>query len=241
MSNVNVPYTPPVSVLADVEAKMFQSVDVEIEFLDKVLGGIPTNENALEYYIETKFTSDAEKADFRARLKDGTLTKDEIKEKTDSSTCRFEYDKDGHLSVWNGNLKAMLREGFTTLDIPSMVKVAGGYKNAAKQQWQHGLVIDPLYVKFLVDGKPVTKPTGAMDKIKHLKDPITGMDRSALGRHDYMGAGTRMKFSIKWLRKSCITVDHAKELLCLAQNDGCGASRSQSHGRFVVVSFQHNK
>lgn len=235
-------YTPPVSVLADVELGMYQSVDVTIEFLDKILAGIPTSEKALEYFLDAKFKSDAEKQDFRERLKAGTLSKEEIKERADCSTCRFEPDKDGHLSIWNGNLKAMLREGFTTLDIPGQIKVAGtGFKGAAKQQWQHGLVIDPLYVPFLVDGKPVKTPAGAVDKVKHLVDQMTGAPRSAIGRHDYMDRGTQMKFSIRWLRKSCITVDHAKELLCMAQSDGLGASRSQSNGRFAVIAFKHNK
>lgn len=229
----------PTSVLGHLKASMYHSVDVEIFFKDKILSGIPANDKSLEYYLEQKFATDAEKKDFRERMKAGAITEEEKLERENTNTCVFERGRDGYCCVWHSNLKSMLREGFTCLDIPGMIKTEGkGFKGATKQIFQHGLFFEPLYLPFYVDGKRVKQSTGMVSKVKHIPDGIGGT-RSALGRHEYMGPGTTMAFTLKWLARSAITLDHVKDLFCFAENDGLGASRSMGNGFFIVTRFDY--
>lgn len=226
------------SVLQDVEQKVYAKVRVVIQYRDTVLSGIPKNADMLDFFVKKKQMSEAEIADFRARVEKGEMTEEEKATIKNTAWCQFEIDHDGDLVLWHGNVKAMLREIFTTIGL-TQKKYKKGSKEAeghagGKQVMQHAVHVDPLRIKLLIDGKPVQEPTGYVDRIKHIED-MNGK-RSALGRHDYL-KGATAEFFLKWPKNSCFDVDDMKKALAFAQDDGLGSSRSQGFGKFDVIAF----
>ncbi len=217
---------------------LFQSVDVRIRFRDKILGGIPKQGSPLDYYITQSQMSDADAADFRARIKAGELTDEEKDAIKETNWCCFESDSAGHLCIWHGNIKSMLKEAFVALNLTKKLTKKGNlWKDSVKTHGlQVGVHVEPLRPLFVnVDGKNRCDPDGAMDKVKHV-DGKFGEKVSALGRHDYFECAD-LAFSLRWLDDGPFDIDDITKAMTLCQDIGLGASRSQGHGKFDVVAF----
>lgn len=136
------------SVLEDVAKDLFYVVRLKLEFRDKMLAGIPRNESMLDYFMNAKHMSDAEKADFQKRVETGALSDEEREALKETAWCCFEPDLDGYLTIWHGNLKAMLREVFVTLGLtqkaPKKRSAAKETEGAAggRQTLQHAVHVD---------------------------------------------------------------------------------------------------
>lgn len=246
----------PVSVLSDFSEQLYARVKLTLQFREKMLAGLPSNEEMLDYFVKAKQMSDAEKEDFIARIQGGALSEDEKAEMKETSWTVFERDREGHLCVWHNNIKAMLRECMTTLGVfiekrPSLKKgeeAAGG-----KQTYQHGLVVEENRVKLLSDFeyqkqpdgklkkvslgayKPMTRPHGYIDRVKHISD--ASGKRSALGRHDFVDEA-RLVFVLKWVDTGVYSIDDLKRVWAACQEDGLGACRSSGYGRFDCIEWE---
>lgn len=234
-----------VSILESELASLMYSMRVKIQFRDLILAGIPRSGNMLEYFISLKHMSDADKADFEKRIQAGELTDDEKEQLKETSWCCFEKTSDGELCIWHGNVKAMLREIFTTIGLtqrrPKIGKKAdesGGKEDGTaggRQTLQHAVHVDPLRPLFKCDGKTLREAHGFLDRVKHIKDQSG--QRSALGRHDYI-KGAVVEFILKWPRKGVYSEEDLRTALALCQEDGLGACRSQGHGKFDVIECE---
>ena len=233
-----------VSVLSSVENKVYFRVRLRLKLRDRILAGIPANDDILDWFMEKRHMSEEAKAEFKARVEGGLLTEDEQEEIKETSKCVFERDRDGDLCVWHGNFKAMLREIFVTLGITQKAPKRRGKgkdgeedKSGAaggRQTMQHGIHVDPLRVKFMRDGKTIKVADGAIDKVKHITD--ASGKRSAIGRHEYVDQ-PEMVVEFKWPADGVIDEDDMKKALAVCQDDGVGACRSQGFGKFDVVEW----
>ncbi len=237
-----------ISVLEEQAKALYTKVKIRIRFRDRILAGIPKHGDMLDYYMKARHMSDREKDDFKARTEKGELSPEEKEQITSTSWCQFERNAEGHLCLWHGNVKAMLREIFVTLGLtqkkPSLKKAEKeedkGPSAGGRQTLQHAVHVDSGYpdslrIPFERDGKLISEPDGSVDKVKHIKDAAG--QRSALGRHDYLEK-VEMQIILKWPTKSVFTEDDFKKVLALCQDDGLGACRSQGNGKFDVISYE---
>lgn len=231
---------------AELGSRIFATATVKIRFKDKILAGVPKNEDVLEFWMSKKMMSDSEKESFRARVKAGEVTEAEEAEIAETNQLVFERTPEGVPCVWHAQVKAMLRECFTCLgytqkrhtkvsdkgDLAEKPSVYVGGKNTL----QHCVHVEPSWLAFERDCKPLAAPDGSVTRVKHIEGPMG--PRSAIGRHEYFGPGTEMTFVLKWPAKGTFSLDEIKLALALAQDDGLGASRSQGFGKFEVVGFE---
>lgn len=250
------------SVLQEYSDAMFTKINVTCEARGRILAGVPQHGPMLEYFIKLKQMSKAEEEAFTVRIQDGKLTDEEKTEMEESSCCIFEPEPENKfLSIWHGNIKAMLREccsvtGSFMSKRSSSAK--GNIKASGKQNYQHALFIEPMHIVFLsnfehnennekvyhgdsaknAEWLPMLRPHGFADRVKIIQD-AQGR-RTALGRHAYL-ENVRFKFSLKWRDTNVYSVDEVKELLALAQDDGIGACRSQGFGTFDVIDLDIGK
>lgn len=157
-----------VSALQKENDELFFKVRLVIQFRDLVLAGIPKAGNPLDYFMSARHMSDEEKADFKKRIQDGQLSEDEKNQIKEMNWCTFERDHAQNLCMWHGNLKAMMREIFTTFGLtqrrPNTKKPgAKGKKGTTdetpliaekdpsaggRQTFQHGVHVDPIRIPF---------------------------------------------------------------------------------------------
>ena len=226
------------SVLQSEVKDLYCCVQLRLRFRDRIYGGLPKHGDMLDYYTTAKHMSDAEKADFKKRVAAGELTDEEKAEIKETGWCQFEVDNQRRLCIWHGNIKALLREVFSTIGLTqkpwekSSVKDKKDGYAGGRQTLQHAVHVDPLRPIFLKNGKSITKPDGYVDKVKHISD--ASGTRSALGRHDYIEQ-PELDIVIKWPKKSCFKIEDMRKAWALAQDDGLGACRSQGQGKFDVV------
>lgn len=224
---------------------LFSVLTALIVFRDKVLAGIPKAGNPLDYYIASKHMSDEEKADFTERVNDGSLTDDEKTVIKNLSWCCFEKNDDGvgALCLWHGNMKAALREMFTTLGLTQKMwkKAKTGAEGHAggKQVFQHAVHVDPLRLPFFrpdTKGQDVfiTQPDGYLDRVKHIEDAAG--KRSVIGRHDFL-MQPRLQITLRWPQKGPFDRDDIIRALAACQDDGLGACRSQGFGKFNIIAL----
>lgn len=163
------------SILAPYNDQLFYKVRLRIKFRDRILGGIPKGGKPLDYFMDAKHMSDAEKEDFKKRISDGLISEDEKTAIKEMSWCQFERDRAGNLCLWHGNIKAMMREIFVTFGLtqrrPNMKKVGikkakgaeegeplvpeKGPSSGGRQTLQHGVHVDPVRIPFerVIDDK----------------------------------------------------------------------------------------
>lgn len=231
-------------VLDDYVAEAFITRKVTIVFKDKLLAGLPARGDALDFWIAQKHMSEEDAKVFKTRIAAGLLTDDEREEITNTSRCIFERDAQGKLVVWHGNVKAMLREVFTTIGLTQ--KAPGREKSnpsaGGKQVVQHMVHVSPLHIPVCRNGEQLSQPDGLFPKVKHIEDKAGR--RSALGEYEYVLHG-EMTFTVRWpagWKKerdgSIFTEDEIKRVFACAQLDGLGASRSQGHGTFEVTKWE---
>jgi len=137
------------SVLAEYQDAAYNRVRLTLEFKDKLLAGIPQSGDMLDYFIKMKQMSDAEKDDLILRIQKGAMTDEEKTDMKETSWTVFEKDRDGFCVLWANNVKALMREIFSTTGM-FMEKRASSTKGAerasGKQTYQHLMHVEGLHV-----------------------------------------------------------------------------------------------
>jgi len=251
---------PAKSLLGAVEAASTTHrnlYDVEIQFINKILGTQPKSDSVMEAWLKSKKTPDEIVEAQVARSRDG-LTTDELEGQVDDE---IETAKQG---AWTGffhnqhgpyigtyQVKAMLRELVSSLGIT----VA---QRGSKQTLQHlfsVVALDPAtgeplpgeaseqlnFYRLDDKGEPVivSAVDGFDENTAHVRTPAGS--RSVIKRHDYV-KGARLRFRVGVVAKlpharksAAITDDNLAVIFAHAGDDSLGAGRSQLYGRFEVV------
>ena len=210
---------------------MYNLFEIELQFREKVYGGLPKDEEALKAYVKAAFQSE-----------DTSPTADDLdlQEETDKRTVGFKKDDIG-VYVGTYQLKAMLGEAASLLEFT--VK-----KRGSKQTFKEGLNIKGmnddgdftgeqcyfLPLKKEIDGTEmhtgnVSTPMGNRSIIKTLEfveKPRLKFQISIL--ENRMGEGNTKKLTVTDF-KLCLA--HAREL-------GLGSHRKYQAGKFDIKSFK---
>jgi len=207
--------------------RLYDIYRVTIAVRDRVCGGMPKNKELIKTWVEST-TGYADEKSEKLTQENAELVVNEVAEK---SWIDFPEDKQG-LFIPARNVKAMLKQSASLLGVTKK-------KLGSKQ--------------ILAEGMEV-KAVNGHDRIYLGKKTIDGTDesaihvmtaqgpRTALRRMDYVTKPT-LTFEIWVLGTAALEKRHVGEaelveILTHAQENGCGASRSQGEGKFDVVEFE---
>jgi hypothetical protein len=237
---------PIVGVFDEMTDGLYIRYQVECQFLDKVMGGVPQKPDLIAGWIRSKMglgpDSDAELASIvrqtlldlgvetpeNATLEEIMAASEKVGAERHGNT--FKRDEQG-LYLESRQLKAGLKEAVAVLfSGDRWGKTRKGPKNALAE-W------------VFVEGQRIhlgrTEPDGTWTQ--HGVVPGPQGARSTLTQYDYVEKA-RIRFVIRSIidpseHKERITADQWKMILLYLQDSGFGALRSQSHGQFKVVGF----
>lgn len=200
-----------------------------LTFRDKVCGGTPKNPDLLRGWIAA--TTEHDDATTTAQVDEARAAL--LAPTEEKSWNGFRGDETG-LYLEARQIKALFRECATMLRVTVD-------KRGSKQIFQHGFEIkgsNSRYLDRLYLG--VKEPSGCDEGPIHVDTPQG--PRTAIKRVDFVAAPT-LSFEIWVLSTATAETRHIGEkdlvrMLTFAQENGCGADRSQGRGKFDVTGFE---
>lgn len=218
-------------------SRLYDRYRVSIAIRERLDGGVPKDPELIRAWVQSKtgHADDTTEAQIQAHQGDLEAATEEIAK---GSYCGFKSDALGKY-VETRQIKAMLRESSTLLGITKK-------KRGSKQIIQHGFEVrgyeggTKVYLKHPQDD--ILEPS-IYNEEKAIHVVTAQGPRSALKKTDYSGEGTRLTFEI-WILGTLpqetrhIGEDTLVQMLTHAQENGFGANRSQSSGKFDVVDFE---
>lgn len=211
---------------------------VGLQFPGRVFGGVPKNPDLVQGWLEARKPTEpalierkaaGEKITPIAQLAEQVIAQlpaTEDEKATESVWTTFKVDKDGNALLEERHIKALLREAVTTTGLARD-------RRGVKQVVQHGLFIKPQFT-------PIGKVGGFEERALHV---MTAQGpRSALRRMDYVERKEPFFFEV-WVvnssdKKETVTGEDLARLFKVGEEIGLGASRSQSDGKFELVSVE---
>jgi hypothetical protein len=236
----------------DSVAQLYAIYSVELQFRNKIMGGTPLNPKLIEGWLRTKAgikdSEEIRQAMLRTLMElgadvDQTMSFDQVMKASEQlagqkQTTGFKRDPLG-LYIEDRQVKAGLREWVNILYADTRVGATfKGAKNYVAERVFIDGVTNPDYPDrlHLIDPEtdlPFMEPTDVEMMIGHVTGPQG--PRSTLGYHEYVERAV-LRFNIK-VAQDCIPAEWWPQLLVLGQENGLGAARSQSYGRFDVLKF----
>jgi len=195
---------------------------VEIEFRDKILGGIPKAEKLIEPWLKSRGVPSKAAKELAEEIKQDVETVEDL---VASAWTGFKIDETGPY-IEERQVKALLKEAAFVLGLTKKARF--------KDSIAHGLFVKPERIHFFRDGNPVGKPDGSDESAIHVM--TRRGPRAALKRSDYVERGSCM-FEV-WVAGPTITGKDLETLFTLGQEIGLGASRSQGYGKFDLKRFE---
>lgn len=216
---------------------MYQKYAVELQFREKVYGGLPKHPDLLDEHGRRLAGADDE---FLAKLKeevaaDEELTEVQLKELAEKSWTGFKSDAKG-LYMSDYQIKAMLKMANDTLKLK-------GYTASKKQTMQHGLFVKPAKLHFIPSDTAVgrvTKPDGFDERAGTVRDVRTGQSRSIIRRADYVERATLL-FEVWVVDNKAWPEAELRSAFELGQEIGLGSMRSYETGKFDLLKFEKIK
>lgn len=197
----------------------------------RIDGGTPKDPEMIKAWVESRTGYDDEKAQAIIKEHEGDLD-GAVEELSEKMWCGFKTDAEHGPYIETRQVKAMLRECCVVLGITKK-------KRGSRQILQHGFEIKGHEggLRVYIDGDDPEIEEKAIH-VKTMQGP-----RSAIKKCDYIPAGALFEFEIWVLKTQPAESRHIgdkeiKLMLQLAQDDGLGANRSQSSGKFNVVGFE---
>ena len=219
---------------------------VSLQLLDRLVGGVPAvgisdDDTSPEAEKRREKARDIMSAWLNKNLAD-KMSEEQIAELADrtfdeafadaeaQATTTFKHDDRG-LYIEGRQIKAMFKEAGSRLGFGKAVK---GGRPSLKQDLHEALHVDEQIVYLKRDGQHITEPDGYEAR------PITVMTaqgpRNAIKKITFVERCT-VTFNLRFLTSSGLTEQIVIQILAFAQDLGLGADRSQSAGKFEVVSF----
>ena len=188
---------------------MLKEIEVEIELIEPMLGTVPKDPVIYKTFIESKKPEDI--------LDEESKTVEKIEQK---GWTGFHKDEQG-LFIFDYMIRGFLKNAGNVL------KDSLGVKNI-KSKIDNQLFVFPRKIYF---GK--SKPDGIIER------PLRAMTmqgpRVTLARSDFVAAGSRLRFVLKWFNGKDINEKIIRECLAYGELQGLGQFRNGSYGRFKVL------
>ena len=236
---MDVPVTPATN-LVSVEPKKektfaptYKTINVELELVGRMYGGLPQGKEQLLKWIEAKGEIPEETVTDKLAITPA-LTPEEMTEKIEMSSTVFRADDQG-LFIRDFMIKQMLKECATVLGLTQR-------KIGSKNILTIGLVVEPERIRPVctrATGEEVQMQLAAgweefQGKVKTMQGP-----RNILSRKAYIEPGTRFRFEVCFLETDKVTVDDLAVLFKHAGKFvGLGSARSREAGKFKVNKFE---
>ena len=211
--------------IAKVNGEMFQKYSVELQFRDRVYGGLPKSKDVIKGWIEAK------------GLDEETITKDlDIDEETEKVTTGFKSDDMG-LYIGDYFIKAAVKQ------YTSLMKITQK-KRGTKQTVGEALFVKGINGDSLIESKVHfhdlrEEPDGIEEFCGH----VTTMQgkRSILKNMEYVEKPT-VRFQLWILESRMQAVKELKEedvfkVMVFGQECGIGSARSFEKGKFDLIKF----
>ena len=219
--------------------RLYVVYKITIRVREALFGGTPKNPELIEKWILARTKNPLKKED-KERIPD-SLTKAQIKEAVANMTeeeatdnwTGFQQDERG-IFLHCRNVKRMMVE---CSSVQGIIKA----KRGSKQIFQHGFEVKGMYHDTHCHFDNRTTEDGFEEGAIHVmtaKGP-----RTSIKRQDYVGDGAELSYWL-WVLKMhpnearYIGPKDLTNILCHAQEDGLGASRSQSKGKFDIIAFE---
>lgn len=245
------------------ESKRFTVYRVGLRMLDKLVGGVPNDPNAIEGWIKSRtlITDEAEQADLMVRtLRDlgvpipQEATREEVAEaarEVAATTHAVGFKRDERGAYLESRcVKAGIKECVNILYAGERWgKTSKGPKSYAAERifaWPDRLYLDDrpsamiaiedpeTAAKFAREGMGPNLGDGRLLFTGHTSGPKGPV--STLTYYQYV-TKVRIEFDLL-VCDDCIKAEHWREIFEHFQDNGLGTLRSQGHGRFSVVRFE---
>ncbi len=208
-------------------------------FKDKLCGGVPKSEKAIEGWIRTnvedKSKLDQMISDTKEAMKVDELSKEDVDDLAKSAWNGFKQDEHG-IYVEGRQIKSMFKESANV--IKNVLNVSAFKARVAERVF---VVEDKVYINNEDDVR-FKEPSGFYEGMVHA---MTAMGKiSALKRVDYVESAS-ITFTLRVLDEKLVTKDKKRldiptyimHLITHAQENGLGAERSQGNGKFTCDFF----
>lgn len=222
------------------DVRIFDRYEVEIETLNKFLGGWPKDPSIELTMLESRHK--------KGKVPDEVMEAAREKVKEAASSDPEEETEKANLKAWTGfksddagliiesrQIKAGFKETATVMGLTNVLR---GTKNIL----QHLFFIRGLYHPDLIhmyrDGEIITDPDGFEQLIAHVT--TAQGPRSTIKFHDYLDPGVRFKFEVWFNDPQSRRVNEEFVIHCLnlCQDNGFGCSRSQGYGRVKILTIK---
>lgn len=231
------------------KSKVFAVYEVELTFRDKIMGGIPKDPKVIQGWLRAKagIGEERELAQFAARtmMENGhdlgvtaeqllTMDPNELYNLMDEVAERYAEEmqtngfkiNDSGLFIEDRQIKALLKESTNIL--------FAGERWGQTKKGPRSFVAERVFVKPGRIHLGVQKPHGVELIVGHVSGPQG--KRSTLTYHEYVVKPV-INFKLEVVRDE-LSQDQWADLWTHAQENGLGALRSQSHGRFDVTKWE---
>lgn len=227
------------SIFADQTAGLFTRYACTIQLRGKLLGGIPKSPDIIEGWLRSKagINEDEEvrQAMLRTLVELGAevspdMSYEQLEEASKKlaaikQTNGFKRDN-GSLVIEDRQLKALIKEAVNIL--------YAGERWGKTKKGPRNFTAERVFVQPAMIPLGRTEPDGIELMMVHASTPQG--PRSSLSYHEYV-ENALITFEVMALRNE-IEPQQWAEIWVLAQENGLGACRSQSYGRFDVVSWE---
>ena len=223
-------------------SNLFRTYTMTLKFNDRICGGIPKSEKAIEGWIranvEDKSKLEQMISDTKESMNVDNLSEEDLNNLAKSAWNGFKSDENG-IYIEGRQIKSMFKESANV--IKNVLNVS-----AFKARVAERVFVDEDKVYIL---KPLNnpdnkykEPTGSYEGMVHA---MTAMGKiSALKRVDYVD-NCHITFTLKVLDEKLVTKDKKRldiptyimHLINHAQENGLGAERSQGNGKFTCEFF----
>lgn len=231
-------------IFTDHKDTVFATYHCEVQFRNKIMGGVPRHPSIIESWLRTKSGlvegSDQIRFDLLRIMRAQGIevgpdaTFEEAMSAYESASHDAAVDKqtngfladEGGLYIESRQIKALIREVTNVLYAGQRW---GATKKGPKSFVAERVFVDPdkLYLG-------VQEPTGVLEFVGHITDKLG--PRSTVTKYQYVDRA-RIAFKVKVLHNS-VEDQHWAEMWSLAEEEGLGALRSQGFGRFDVEAWE---
>lgn len=240
MSTAIATTTPVVGIWDNHEPDLYTRYHVEIQFTDKVMGGVPQNPKIIEGWLRQRFAgNDAEMHDLLLRTldslgieSDGELTREQLDDIAKKAAAEQKgntfYRNEAGLCLGDYQIKAMLKEATAIIYPWGPDNKWGPTKKAPRSFLAERVFVDEKWVPL---GR--AEPDGQHLQIGQVSGPKG--PRSTLTYYAYCERAIA-SFTVFSL-EDMVKPEQWQRILLTGQREGLGAIRSLGHGQFRVTAF----